>query len=117
MKPRLRLLVLRVADLASSRRFYEALGLRFAVERHGRGPEHLSADLGDFVFELYPLASRPPTTGARVGFEVPDLDAVVREIEAAGGEIDSPPQATPWGERAVLIDPDGHALELYQARE
>ena len=48
------LLVLRAADLAASRRFYEALGLEFVVERHGKGPEHLAASLGEFVFELYP---------------------------------------------------------------
>jgi len=36
------LVVLRCGDVATTRRFYEALGLVFQAERHGSAPEHCS---------------------------------------------------------------------------
>ncbi|WP_342753405.1 VOC family protein [Prosthecobacter debontii] len=51
---RLNLVVVRVADLERAQKFYEGLGLQFVRHRHGQGPEHLSAEIGDAVFELYP---------------------------------------------------------------
>ena len=43
--PTLNLVVLRCNDLARSRLFYDALGLRFVDERHGQRPPHVSATL------------------------------------------------------------------------
>ena len=39
MDTKLNLVVIRAAELERSQRFYEALGLRFSHEQHGRGPE------------------------------------------------------------------------------
>ena len=61
---KLNLLVLRTPKLEDLRRFYSALGARFDSERHGNGPEHYAAMLGDdIVLELYPMVdgSRRPT--------------------------------------------------------
>ena len=110
--PALSLLVLRVADLQVSRRFYEALGLEFLEERHGKGPEHLAADLGGTVFELYPLGSKASTSAARVGIRVRGLDSLVPGLSALGGQVVTPAEDSPWGRRAVVRDPDGHTLEL-----
>ena len=83
----LSLVVLRVADLERSRLFYEALGLRFVTEKHGDGPEHLAAECGRAVLELYPRGDGPSSAGTRLGFRV-------------------------GGERRVVADPDGHKVEL-----
>lgn len=105
--------VLRCAELARSRRFYEALGLRFEEEQHGRGPPHLSANLGGVVLELYP-ASTKSTAGLRFGLRVPSLavvlDALARVGEGAVIRIgDEAPRS------ALLRDPDGHEVELREA--
>lgn len=111
----LNLVVLRSPDLPRAVAFYSRLGLQFARHRHGNGPEHFAAELGDGVFELYPLAPDGPTTlGTRIGFSVPSLDAAVAAISDFPNAIVSPPKDSKWGRRAVVSDPDGHRVELLQ---
>jgi lactoylglutathione lyase len=116
MRPRLNLVVLRSHDLESAERFYGTLGLRFGRHRHGHGPEHLCAEDAGLVFEVYPSREgQPSTAGARLGFEVDDLDRVVASLVEAGGRLIRAPKSSPWGVRAVVADPDGHRVELTRA--
>jgi lactoylglutathione lyase len=109
----LNLVVLRVADLDRAASFYSRLGLKFTRHRHGKGPEHLSAEMGGAVFELYPLtADGPASTGARVGFKVGSVEAVLAALMEFPGVILTPAQDSEWGRRAVVKDPDGHRVEL-----
>lgn len=103
-------MVVRVSDLVASRRFYEDLGLTFRLERHGSGPEHLSALLGDTVFELYPLVTGAATEGLRLGLAVADLSSVVVRVSGAVTH-----DTVRDGQRVVIVqDPDGHKVELSQ---
>ena len=112
----LNLVVLRSTGLERARGFYECLGLQFARHRHGSGPEHLSAELGGCIFELYPQPTGSTSTlGTRIGFSVPSLDAIISALSDFPAAIISPPQDSPWGRRAVVVDPDGHRIELVQA--
>jgi catechol 2,3-dioxygenase-like lactoylglutathione lyase family enzyme len=110
---RLNLLVLKTHDLEAARKFYSALGVSFAEERHGGGPLHLAACLGDVVLELYPLSADggAADVSTRLGFTIPDLDAVIRSL---GPAVVSGPRDTEWGRRAVVRDPDGRKVELVQ---
>lgn len=106
---KLSLVVVRVANLAASRRFYQRLGLEFRHERHGSGPEHLSTVIGGTVVELYPIGSGPSTQGLRLGLVVADLaeiavtcGAVIKDIERVGQRV------------VVVQDPDGHKVELME---
>ena len=109
--PNLCLVVARVSDLAGSRQFYERLGLTFSSEKHGRGPEHLSAQVGGIVLELYPRAPGLLTEGLRLGFVVEDLAAVTTSFGTAVTE-----DHERNGQRVVVVqDPDGHKIELIQA--
>lgn len=104
----LSLVVMRVVDLASSRVFYERLGLSFRREQHGSGPEHLSTVLGGVVLELYPLGTSSSTDGLRIGLRVRDLDGIV---ERAGSAVLA--DSSRDGARVVVVqDPDGHKVEL-----
>jgi hypothetical protein len=38
----------------------------------------------------------------------------VQALQTIGAPVVSEPQATKWGFRAVVRDPDGRAVELYQ---
>lgn len=111
----LNLVVLRTPDLEGAERFYACLGLHFTRHRHGNGPEHLSAELGSCVFELYPLVPGEPSAfGTRVGFSVPLLDAAIAALKDYPTALISPPKDSPWGRRVVLADPDGHRVEVIE---
>lgn len=115
MEPALCLVVIRSADLSRSRTFYEALGLTFTDEQHGSGPRHLACQLGQTVFEVYPIEpAAQPTTSVRLGLRVVDVNGAVSAAAVAGGTIRSAAKDSPWGRRAVVVDPDGHAVELLQ---
>ena len=89
----LNLVVLHSADLERAARFYEYLGLQFTRHRHGSGPEHLSAELGGSVFELYLLPSNGASTlGTRIGFLVPSLEIAIAALCDFPAAIISPPQ-------------------------
>jgi catechol 2,3-dioxygenase-like lactoylglutathione lyase family enzyme len=114
----LNLIVLKTAALDRLRDFYAALGIQFVQEQHAGDPLHYSAQLGSVVLELYPLppgAGQPDAT-TRLGFTVPDLEAVLRSLPAAGSAVASEAKEMAWGKRAVVRDPDGRAVELYQQR-
>ncbi len=51
----LSLVVIRTHQPERVKGFYEALGLQFREEKHGNGPVHFSAGVGQTVFEVYPL--------------------------------------------------------------
>jgi lactoylglutathione lyase len=108
----LNLVVLRSPDIERAAAFYSRLGLRFDKHRHGNGPEHFAAELGDAVFELYPSSPDGPSTlGTRIGFRVTSLDSILAGL---GDAIIAPAKNSEWGRRAVIADPDGHRVELLE---
>ena len=106
------LVVLRSTQPEATRRFYEALGLSFVDEQHGRGPVHVSATTpSGVVFELYPLANgeelETGTRGVRLGLSLDGVDAAVEAAVLAGGHVISRDDV-----RALLEDPDGRKVEV-----
>ncbi|HEY1049594.1 MAG TPA: VOC family protein [Prosthecobacter sp.] len=117
MQPTLSLLVLRSAAPERLAAFYAQLGIAFEKHRHGSGPEHFSAVLGGLVFEIYPLKEgEAGTRGLRMGFAVTDVEGMFAQWVEAGGTAVVPPKMSEWGLRAVLDDPEGHRIELTQAK-
>jgi lactoylglutathione lyase len=111
----LNLLVLRTPDINRLSKFYEALGLTFVRERHGKGPEHLASAGGGATLEIYPCTGENNTRGTRIGFRVKNVAAQFDRALAFGGEAITPPRASDWGGRAVVRDPAGHIVELLEA--
>lgn len=112
---RINLVVLRSHDLARAVSFYNQLGVRFTSHRHGTGPEHFAAVLAGTVFELYPQAPDGPSTlGTRIGFAVVSLESAIAALGDFPEAVVSSPRDTEWGRRAVVVDPDGHRVELLQ---
>ena len=111
--PRLNLTVIRSADIDLAHDFYCLFGLNFERHSHGKGPEHYATVDLDSVFEIYPATTKfPPSISTRIGFEVDSCDEVVSLLEDEGFAIASDPTDSPWGRRAVVIDPDGHKVEV-----
>ncbi len=117
MQPTLSLLVLRSAAPERLAAFYAQLGIAFEKHRHGSGPEHFSAVLGGLVLEIYPVkAGEAGSRGLRVGFAVADVAGMFPRWVEAGATAVLPPKMSEWGLRAVLDDPEGHRIELTQAK-
>lgn len=115
-QPSLCLLVIRSPNIDRAVTFYQGLGLVFIKHAHGAGPEHYTCDAGDLVFEIYPLREgEASTTSVRLGFRVPAVDDAVAALERLGAEAVSPPANSSWGRRAVLVDFDGHRVEIMEA--
>ncbi len=59
----------------------------------------------------------PPPGEAVLGFDVPDVEAAVRAVEAAGGTVDTPIDRMPDLGFAVAFvkDPEGHLIEIAQS--
>jgi lactoylglutathione lyase len=111
--PILNLVVLRSADIEKASRFYRQMGLLFTRHSHGSGPEHYTSKVDGLVFEIYPLTAKSsPTTGTRIGFSVDSVDEIVRMLSEIGVKVVTPPSDSEWGRRAVVLDFDGHVVEL-----
>jgi lactoylglutathione lyase len=111
------LLVLRTAQLEPMLKFYTTLGLKFVEEQHGSGPVHYSTQVDNVVLEIYPgndgVAPDRKNGGATlIGLTVVSLDTVLNELSELGVTSLSPPKTSAWGRRAVVLDPDGRAIEL-----
>lgn len=112
----LNLIVLRSVNPELAVAFYRSLGVDFAKEKHGNGPEHFAGQVGSAVLEIYPQEASSPTSGLRLGFLVDNLENRLGAVCAAGGKVFKAPQESPWGRRAVVADPDGHQVELVQSK-
>ena len=112
----LSLVVLKTRQVDALRKFYGSLGIELAEEQHGKGPVHFAGQVGDVVLEVYPLPDdgTPADASTRLGFTVARLAEVVEALKALDTPVVTEPQATQWGLRAVVRDPDGRAVELYQ---
>lgn len=66
------------------------------------------------------VSFEPPTDPDLVShemvFRVPDCHAAYRELTRRGAQFLAPPVASPWEIRAFFRDPDGHLLEISEAR-
>ena len=113
MNTALSLVVIRSADLERAKAFYGRLGVQLQEEKHGNGPEHLAAEIAGTVFEIYPRGDGLATTGVRLGFRVESVESALAVLE--GVTVVSPILPRPWGLRAVVVDPDGHRVEIVQA--
>jgi catechol 2,3-dioxygenase-like lactoylglutathione lyase family enzyme len=123
MEQRISLITLGVADLDRSRRFYERLGWRRSVAE-AEGVVFFQA--GGMALALYPktaLAEDANVSADGHGFRGitlacntrtrDEVDAVLAEAQAAGGELIKPAQDAFWGGYSgYFADPDGFLWEV-----
>jgi len=106
------------ANVERSLAFYRGLGLVPLVLDHlPEGPlryARLCLPDGDATVSLE--LGAPQGNGVVVYFECEDLEQRATALTAAGYVFAEPPSTKPWlWKEAVLVDPDGHHLCLFQA--
>ncbi|MBY8878470.1 VOC family protein [Actinacidiphila acidipaludis] len=125
--PRIDLIGLVVADMAASLAFYRLLGLGLPPEADGEphvevtlpGGLRLAWDTVATVRSFDP--DWTPATGSRISpaFDCGSpagVDAVYAELTEAGHHGHLKPWDAFWGQRyAVVLDPDGNAVDLFAA--
>lgn len=129
MTPRIDLIGLVVADMARSLAFYRRLGLPIPpgaeaephVEVTLPGGLRLAWDTVETIRSFDP-GWTPPGGGARMSIAFrcdspAEVDACYAELTTAGYVGHLPPWDAFWGQRyAVLLDPDGNAVDLFSPR-
>jgi uncharacterized protein len=107
---RLSYLELPVRDTTVARQFYTSV---FGWTFTAFGPTYAATTSGDTDVGFQ--ADAAEQTGAALPIvQVDDIDATLRDVESADGEITKPIFAFPGGRRFHFRDPDGHELAVMQ---
>lgn len=107
-----------VSDWMRSRDWYvRNLGFSFEFElpeggREGRGVVALQDDSGLTLF-MEQLSGPIHCGQAMYAFQVDDVEALHVRLAGEGQSFQAPPGKQYWGYGAVLSDPDGHVLNLW----
>lgn len=66
--------------------------------------------------EIYPLTKQQTEAdkNLRLGFEIEFFDEEINALKAKGLIFSSEPMQTEFGLMAVVFDPDGRKIELYE---
>ena len=114
-----------IVDVNRAKSFYgETLGLRLVSEEP---PFALVFDANGIMLRLGMGKERAPAAGTVLGWQVPDIDAVVRDLESAGVRFErydflkqdsSGIWTSPTGARVAWFkDPDGNTLSVSEHPE
>lgn len=114
-----------IVDVDRARAFYrDTLGLRLVSEEP---PYALVFDANGIMVRLGMAKERPPVPGTVLGWQVPDVEAAVTELEQAGVRFEHydflKPDArgiwtAPTGAKVAWFkDPDGNILSLSEHPE
>lgn len=99
--------------------FYsEAFGARFK-EVDARGVRSQFGQVGPLTLKFVPIRDEVDFDGFPVhqlGFEVPDVAAVVAAAERHGGRVQDRPERVDGRLHAAVRDPDGNTIEVYGPR-
>ena len=111
---KINLIVVRTNNPKELSEFYEQIGLNFEYHQHGKGEWHYSTEIGETVFEIYPLmeGQESPDNSLRLGFTVEDLDEKMENLRNRNVEIIREPKESEWGYFAIIKDLDGRKIEL-----
>lgn len=111
-------LFFRARDPERLGRWYEQLlGVSLVPSEYAQQPWHQEA--GPTVFAPFPDDTTYfgiPNQVWMVNFRVRSLDAIVRQLRAAGISVEIDPQQYPNGRFARLHDPEGNPIELWEPK-
>ncbi|MBI3885325.1 MAG: VOC family protein [Opitutae bacterium] len=107
-----------VTDAARARAFYEGvLGLTPTMNFEHEGKSWTEYDLGSATLAVSNLASdkwKPSADGPCLALEVPDFDAAIAELRAAGVRFYLEPMDSGVCRMAIIGDPDGNSLAIHR---
>lgn len=101
-----------VTDLEKAKTVYTAL---LGVEPSADSPYYVGYEVEGQHIGLVPGGAGQGMTGPVAYWEVPDIEAKLAEVTAAGGVVNEPVREVGGGRRvATVTDPDGNVLGVLQ---
>ena len=100
-------------------KFYSAIGIPLEPEQHDDGPVHYACEIGLTHFAVFESdsGSGPEFRSGGIsfsGFTVNSLEDALEAARSVHAEIVQQPTEHPWRRRALVKDPDGRIVELFQ---
>ena len=101
-----------VSDLATAKAMYAAL---LGMQPQADSPYYVGFDAEGQHIGLVPGAGQQGMTSPVAYWQVPDIEAKLAEVTAAGATVKEPPHDVGGGRLvATVTDPDGNVLGLLQ---
>lgn len=101
-----------VSDLEAAKAVYSAL---LGVEPQADGPYYVGYETAGQHIGLVPAGGPQGMTSPVAYWHVPDIEAKLAEVTAAGATVKEPPHPVGGGRLvAAFTDPDGNVLGLVQ---
>ena len=110
-------ITINTAHLQDMLNFYQAIGFNFDVHKVKLGLEVHRAAYNGFEFSLCSMSKEVRTLvpALQLGFTVLNIDGVVAQLNKIPGAMSIlDPTDLEDGRRAIVLDPDGHSVELFQ---
>lgn len=106
-----------VKDLEGVVQFYEKfLGGKVSRYEQGHAAEFSVDGVKLFIHKYDPDHNFPLPDVDHIAFSVDNLDRECDKLVAEGIVVEHAPRTYPWGRSALLRDPDGNWLELYEVK-
>ena len=103
-----------VSDLSAAKAMYAAL---LGVQPQAAGPYYVGFEAAGQQIGLVPGGGPQGMTSPVAYWHVPDIEAKLAEVTAAGATVKEPPHDVGGGRLvATVTDPDGNVLGLLQDR-
>jgi predicted enzyme related to lactoylglutathione lyase len=98
--------------------YADHLGVSGIPDEYGQQPWRQAA--GPTAFAPFPADTTyfgRPEQAFMLNFRVPDLDAMAAQLRAADIAVEVEPQAYPNGRFALIHDPEGNPIQLWEPKE
>ncbi|NUN06391.1 MAG: VOC family protein [Bdellovibrio sp.] len=97
--------------------FYRIIGFQFTASKVDKGSEMHRATHNAVEFSLYAAANcaKAQVPSLQLGFKISELEKTVEQLtQVPGAMCILDPTDMPDGKKAIVLDPDGHSIELCQ---
>lgn len=97
--------------------FYQIIGFQFKAVKVDKGSEVYRAVHSGVEFSLYSIKNvqKSQIPSLQLGFRITDLEKCVGQLNQVNGAMCIlDPTEMPDGKKAIILDPDGHSIELVE---
>ncbi|MGZ3769516.1 MAG: VOC family protein [Bdellovibrio sp.] len=95
--------------------FYQIIGFQFTASKVDKGSVVYRCSRNGLEFSLYSIKESPksPVPSLQLGFKINNIEKMVADlVKIPGAMTILDPTEMPDGKKAIVLDPDGHAIEL-----